>query len=396
MGGIAQAAAAPGDTARGVRWPGRGGLVRRILVLAVLLLGGALVGEAAATDGRPPPGTGWRLQDPWPAAEAVGGAQGRPVTFPSSSPFTPRDLPEAEPATALGTLYLPPAAAAGEAPPRSVPAVVMLHGAGGVLWPREHAYGRQLAAMGAAALVIDVFAARRDRATSFTERLLEITESMAIADAYAGLRFLALRPEIDPGRVALVGFSYGAMATMYALNAGVAARMAPGGERFAAHVAFYGPCIARFADPRTTGAPLLILYGTGDALIDPERCETFAAEARSGGSTVQVIAYEGALHQWDGGFGRRPIGRLLNRCRLRVDADGAVRDERTGLPMSGSFLRKVILALCVDDEPYMIGADEAVRARSNRDLGRFLDAAFARAAARAVPAGAAPAVRRGP
>jgi dienelactone hydrolase len=287
----------------------------------------------------------------------------------------PRDAPHAEPTTGIASLYLLPGSNAA-VPLRSVPAVILLHGAGGVLAAREHTYGRQFAAMGAVALVIDVFGARRNRATGFTERLLEITESMAIADAYAGLRFLAARPEIDPNRIALVGFSYGAMATMYAHNAGVARLMAPGGERFAAHAAFYGPCIAQFADPRTTGAPLLILYGTGDALIDPARCEEFAADARRGGSAVDVIAYPGALHQWDGGQLRRPIGRLLNRCRLSVQEDGGVRDLRTGLPMSGPLLRRAILALCVDDEPYMIGADSAVRARSNRNLGRFLDPIF--------------------
>ena len=273
--------------------------------------------------------------------------------------------------------------------------MVVLHGAGGVLAAREHTYGRQFAAMGAAALVVDVFGARRDRASGFTERLLEITESMAIADAYAGLRFLAARPEVDPGRVALIGFSYGAMATMYALSAGVAGLMAPGGERFAAHAAFYGPCIARFADPRTTGAPLLILYGTDDALIDPVRCEEFAADARRGGSRVDVIAYPGAVHQWDGGQPRHPIGQLLNRCRLSVEADGGVRDLRTGLPMSGPILRRAILALCVDDEPYMIGADDAVRARSNRDLGHFLDPIFRGAeTARKPPSSSSPAAAR--
>jgi hypothetical protein len=82
------------------------------------------------------------------------------------------------------------------------------------------------------------------------------------------------------------------------------------------------------------------------------------------------------LRQWDGGLPRMPIGRLLNRCRLSVQEDGGVRDLRTGLPMSGPLLRRAILALCVDDEPYMIGVDEAVRARSNRDLGRFLDPIF--------------------
>lgn len=329
------------------------------------------------------PQAGWRLVDPWPAGAATEAIRGERVSFPSSSPFTPADATDAEPVAAIGTLYLPPRID-GRSPRPPMPAVVMLHGAGGVLWAREHTYARQFAAMGAAALVIDVFAARGGQRMGFSLRLLEITETMAIADAYAGLRFLARRPEIDPGRVALVGFSYGAMASMYALSAPVAALLAPGGERFAAHAAFYGPCIARFADPRTTGAPLLMLYGTADALIDPARCAEFAADARGGGSTVEVIAYHGAPHQWDGGQPPRRIGRLLNGCRLRVDAGGEVRDLRTGLPMSGPLLRRLILGFCVEDEPYLIGADEAVRALSNRDLGRFLDRVFA-------PTGGAPA-----
>ncbi|WP_246526561.1 dienelactone hydrolase family protein [Plastoroseomonas hellenica] len=351
-----------------MRLEGDGMRRTRNLMLASLVLLGLLCGGPRAD--------AWQLADPWPADAATTTIRGTPVTFPSSSPFTPRDASAAAPATAIGTLYLP-SGIGRDAPPHSVPAVIMLHGAGGVLTAREHSYGRQFAAMGAAALVVDVFAARRERGIGFTERLLEITESMAMADAYAGLRFLLLRPEIDPDRIALIGFSYGAMATMYALSARVAALMAPGGERFAAHAAFYGPCIADFADPRTTGAPLLMLYGTGDALIDPGRCEAFAAEARRGGSAVEVIAYADALHQWDGGQPRRLIGRLLNGCRLRVEEDGGVQDLRSGLPMSGPLLRRAILALCVTDEPYMIGADAVVRARSNRDLGRFLDRVFA-------------------
>lgn len=320
-----------------------------------------------------PPAAAWQLAEPWPAGPAIEAIRGEGVTFPSSSPFTPREAARAPAATAVGTLYRPPGAPAGGAP-----GVVLLHGAGGVLWAREHVYARQFAAMGAAALVVDVFAARDGRMMGFGERLLTITESMAIADAYAALRFLAREADVDPARVALVGFSYGAMATKYALSAGVAALMAPGGERFAAHAAFYGPCIARFEDPRTTGAPLLMLYGTGDALIDPERCGEFAADAARGGSAVEVVAYPGAPHQWDGGTPPRRVGRLLNGCRLSVAADGSVRDLRSGLPMDGPLLRRAILALCVENEAYVIGGDEAVRLRSNRDLGRFLDRVFAR------------------
>lgn len=307
----------------------------------------------------------------WPE---VGDVTGVAVTFPSSSPFSPADTAgtAAEPATAQGRLFLP----AGSPAPGSVPAVVLLHGSGGVQAARELTYGAQLARMGVAALVVDAFAARRDMATGFTARLLSITETMLVADAYAGLRHLAGLPMIDTKRVALVGFSYGAMATMYALNAGIARNLAPEGLRFVAHAAYYGPCVASFDEPRTTGAPLLMMWGDGDELIADDRCRSFAADLRRGGSRVDTIVYEGALHQWDGGWGRRRIGRLLGACDFRVAADGSVRDAHTGLVMGGPVTRRIILALCVEDRPYLIGRDDAVRAKSNRALGAFLSRAF--------------------
>lgn len=335
-------------------------------IAGLILAGCALAGAALAEP--------VRLAGPWPNGEALGAVQEQRVTWPSSSPFTPWDaaVGNAEPTEATGTLFLP-RRAPGSAPP---PAVVMLHGSSGVQWARELTYGRQFAAMGMTALAVDAFAARRELGTGFTDRLLNITETMLIADAYAALRWLAREGHADPRRVALVGFSYGAMATMYALNAGVAQALAPGGEHFTAHAAFYGPCIASFADERTTGAPLLILYGTEDELIDPARCAETAASFRRGGSRVEVIAYEGAAHQWDGGRGPFRIGSLLNGCHLRLERDGTVRDLNSGLPMAGSFSRRLILAFCVERTPYLIKADPEVRARSNTDLGRFLARAF--------------------
>lgn len=341
---------------------------------ARLCLGWLTAGVALAIAA---PAGAWQSRAAWPGEAETTPIVGEPVSFPSRSPFVLADVPHAKATTAIGTLYRVPAALAGG---RRVPAVILLHGAGGILPAREHAYARQLAAMGAAALVVDVFGARRDRATGFMERLLEITETMAVADAYAALRYLQARPEIDPSRVVLVGFSYGAMAATYALNAGAAAVLAPGGERFAGHVAFYGPCIARFVDKRTTGAPLLMLYGDGDALIDPRRCAEVAGDLREGGSTVDTVVYAGAVHQWDGGQARRLTGRQLAGCRFRVNADGTVHDERLGLGMSGPLVRRLILFHCTEAEPYWIGEDAAVRAQSNRDLGGFLDHLFAASA----------------
>src|SRR3546814_16050289 len=100
-----------------------------------------------------------------------------------------------------------------------------------------------LAAQGVAALAVDVFAPRRERASGFINRLLEITEAMFLADAYAALDYLATRPEIDAGRVALVGFSYGGMVSTYAAHSQVAESNAPNCRHFAAHVAFYAPSL---------------------------------------------------------------------------------------------------------------------------------------------------------
>lgn len=341
--------------------------------MRLLFLIACCVWSAAATAQAPVE----RLTRPWPNGAVIERLEGQAVTFPSASPFSPAefaDLAGAPKATARATLFMPP----GRHRPGSLPAVVMLHGSAGVQGARELTYGRQFAAMGVAALVVDTYGARRRPDWGFIDRVINITESMMLADAFAGLRFLADRhPAVDPARVALIGFSYGAMATMYATNARLAAQLG-NGLKFAAHVAFYGPCIARFSDKRTTGAPLLMLYGAADTLIDPRRCAQYADDVRKGGSAVEVIAYPGAVHQWDGGWGRRTIGRTMHACRLWVERDGTVRDLNTFLPMSTPFARKVILGLCAAGPPYPIGADDETRAKSNRDMGAFLARVFRR------------------
>ena len=309
----------------------------------------------------------------WPTGDALNAIEALPVRFPSSSPFTPRDIgtDSTAPTEAIGHLFLPPEGV--RASGAKHPAVVLIHGAGGVQPAREMTYGRQFAAMGIVALVVDSFAARRDLATGFTQRLLEITETMLVADLYAGMDFLAERPEVDEKRIALVGFSYGGMAATFALNEGIAEALATKGRRFAGHVSFYGPCIARFAQPRTTGAPYLMLYGTEDALIDPVRCAQTVETLKANGSKANLIAYDGAYHQWDGGWGGpRKVSRNLVACAFNVSETGLVRDDNTWIPMLGAISRRLILASCVDESGYLIGADSAVREKSNREVGRFL------------------------
>ncbi len=296
---------------------------------------------------------------------------GEPVRFASTSPFGLADAGEGAPAArGEGRLFLP-SGTTGE-----VPAVVLLHGAGGVSAARELRYARQLAARGWAALVVDVFGARVEPGTGFTRRLLDVTEAMFLADAYAGLRFLDEHPRVDGDRVALVGFSYGGMASIYALHEQVRRRYARDGGRFVAHAAYYAPCIARFERVATTGAPFLMLYGTADAIVDRDRCGAVVDDLRRGGSEVALEVYEGAAHRWDAGASDWRAPRGLADCRFRVAPDGRVRDLRTRLTLDGFLARTAALALCADEEGYRIRGDAATKARSDAALEGFLARAF--------------------
>jgi len=313
----------------------------------------------------------------WPDPDSLSQTSGERVTYPSHSPFTLWEVGKSEaldpPTDARATLFIPD----GASPESPAPAVVLLHGAAGVLGARELTYGAQFAEMGVAALVVDAFGARRDKASGFIDRLLNITETMLIADAYAGLRYLDSLREVDGSKVALMGFSYGGMSTMLAAFEQTAAALSPDGLRFAAHVSYYGPCLARFDNTCATGAPVLLLAGAQDEIVDPDRCNEIVEDLRAGGAEAAFTIYEGAYHQWDGRFaGPRTIGRNLAPCEFNVNEKGVVRDTFTFLPMSGPFLRKLILGACVGSEGYLIGRDDAIRARSNAEVGAFLMRAF--------------------
>lgn len=313
----------------------------------------------------------------WPDPDSLNRSAGERITYPSHSPFTLWEVGKSEqldpPTDAQATLFMPDSASA-ENP---VPAVVLLHGAAGVLGARELTYGAQFAEMGVATLVVDAFGARRDKASGFIDRLLNITETMLIADAYSGLRHLDSLPQVDGNKVALMGFSYGGMSTMLAAFEQAATAFSPEGLRFAAHVSYYGPCLARFDNTQATGAPVLLLAGAKDEIVDPERCNEIVQDLRDGGAEAAFTIYEGAYHQWDGRFaGPRTIGRNLAPCEFNVNEKGVVRDTFTFLPMSGPFLRKLILGACVGSEGYLIGRDDAIRARSNAEVGAFLMRAF--------------------
>src|SRR5215213_2610106 len=126
--------------------------MRRSLTAACLAL--SLTASAA--------GAALELPETWPEP---GAAPGEPVRFPSRSPFTPTQAADAPGTTAVGRLFVPEEASRD----RPAPAVVLLHGSGGIVPERETAYARRLARLGVAALVLDSFAARPEAGSGYVD-----------------------------------------------------------------------------------------------------------------------------------------------------------------------------------------------------------------------------------
>jgi dienelactone hydrolase len=321
---------------------------------------------------------------PAPMEQLAEGQSGA-VYFASATPFDfdvlIGDMSVALPTTGIGTLFLPEGAST-ESP---VPAMVVVHGSGGIQPGREMEYGALLAENGYAALVIDYYTPRgATDDVSYMIRVLSVTEFDAVTDAYNGLRLLQTHPAIDPGRIGVMGFSYGGMATRIAMDQRVADSLLGGNPPFAAHIDYYGPCFQNFRSPAATGAPLLTLRGTEDASNELPACRRREAELRELGASVEAHVYEGVGHSWEA---LRPRAMsesspYVSGCEMDYDEQGrpmtagqyivnvpveTSREERIALRMASGDL----LADCVKSG-YIIGRDDAAKARSDAHMLEFL------------------------
>ncbi|HQR03365.1 MAG: dienelactone hydrolase family protein [Proteobacteria bacterium] len=280
----------------------------------------------------------------------------------------------------MGTLVLP----AGASAKHPVPAVVLVHGSGGLTPGRESQYAALLAANGFAALYIDYYRPRGiTESTPYVVKTLGVTEFDAVSDAYSALRALNADPAIDHKRIAIMGFSYGGMATRIALDERVRDAIAPDLPPFAAHVDFYGPCFQDFHVKKTTGAPVLSLRGGEDASNDLAACAQREIELRGAGSEVSSVIYARAGHAWEAG---KP--RALNNypylagCTISYDDAGfpsvggkAVipvgadpsREQRFHLRMNMGD----VMGACVKIG-YIVGRDDATRVQSDYQMLQFL------------------------
>lgn len=202
--------------------------------------------------------------------------------------------------------------------PAKIPAVVMMHGGAGAysslangkydattLSSRHKAWGELLARNGYAALMVDDFGAvgfpAGFAAGTNAHRPAAIDEvDFRPLHAYGALRFLQSRPDIAANRIALLGWSHGASATLAAM-----ADDKPGDMRkigFTAGVVLYPNCVLkkRFEkDGYKPYNPVRVFVGTADEKVSPKLCQSFVDRSKLAGNDISLRMFDGATHSYD-------------------------------------------------------------------------------------------------
>ncbi|MEO8507027.1 MAG: dienelactone hydrolase family protein [Betaproteobacteria bacterium] len=279
---------------------------------------------------------------------------GQPTGKYSFASSTPKTFPDfvravpADPVNIVGHLFLPPA---GD----KVPAIVLMHGSGGIYNAMLDFWPKQFNAAGYAMFAVDSFGPRGVQSTA--EDQGQVPFSADVADAFAALKLLASHPRIDASRIAIMGFSRGGHTTWRtAVERIIAAQKLPDGLRFAAHVPVYSAgctgSLRLVVKPGVFGkAPMLWIHGDVDDYTAIAPCKDYVERIGAAGTPVDFVVIEGAHHKFDGDDLRRVYVRGAVRskaeCPVAVDIDTfQAFDFTTGARLQGPAFQEAMKA-CV-------------------------------------------------
>ncbi len=182
-----------------------------------------------------------------------------------------------------------------------LPAVVLLHGGGG---PRASVkyWSKILRKIGLVTFTVDSNTARGcGPKTRGTCPNYALNQGMAnIVDAYRALKLLSTHPRIDSTRIAVMGFSVGGKAALYASVKRFQKMWGNPGLEFATYVPFYPSCNITFDhDEKISDKPIRIFYGELDEWSSPIPCEKYVNRLHKRGKDITITIYPGAHHNFD-------------------------------------------------------------------------------------------------
>ena len=262
-------------------------------------------------------------------------------SFASGTPRTLADLmqkpnPVDQRVNIVGHLFLPKSE-------QKIPAVIMLHGSGGIYDALIDFWPKRLNEANIAVFSIDMFGPRGVKSTGADQSLVPFAAD--VVDAFSALKLLSTHPRIDTSRITVMGFSRGAVAALRSLSVKINQYQAidRGGEFNAAILVYAGGCVGGLRPKVNSESflkkPILFIHGTADDYTPIAPCKDLAERLANAGSPVTFESIPGARHKFDaddqGRHYYQNVVRTLPECPIEVELESLISyDLRTGVRLT--------------------------------------------------------------